>query len=715
MLGKDQVFKALASLVLAAPLIVAGPGGRALAAAGPWVEHDQARLRLIAGQDAAGEAEALSLGLQFKLRPGWKIYWRSPGDAGYPPSVDWSGSDNLAAASLEWPVPHRFSLFGLETFGYSDEVVLPIEARLERPGEAVLLRGKVDYLICEEICIPQNADLRLALPAGPAATSRHAFLIDSFRTQVPRAGPAGGLSLERAVLTGTVEAPVLQVTARSDIPFTAPDVLVEGPPGFSFAKPDLALGNGGKTAVLRLAATATGEGVLEGKRLRLTVIDGRRGVEHEVIARFAEAAGGVGPPRAAGATLAAILGLALLGGLILNLMPCVLPVLSIKLLSVVKHGGRARGEVRASFLASAAGIVASFLVLATGAAALKMLGMGVGWGIQFQQPMFLTAMAVVVTLFACNLFGFFEISLPGWAQRLAGAGAGAAPGAVGHGLSGHFLTGAFATLLATPCSAPFLGTAVGFALARGPAEIYVIFTVLGLGLALPYLLIAAAPALAGRLPRPGAWMVRLKRVLGLALAGTAAWLLSVLAAQVGPTAALGVGGLLLGLALALWFGRTGARWRLATPVVAGVLALAALALPAGFAAREGTPAGTGPTEAGAGPWRPLDPTRIADLVGDGKLVFVDVTADWCLTCQVNKTLVLDKDTVRARLDDPGVVTMRGDWTLPSEAISRYLESFGRYGIPFNAVYGPGAPEGLTLPELLSVEAVLKALDRAAGG
>ena len=684
--------------------------GSALAAKGPWVEHEEGRLRLIAASGTVGGGETVSLGLHFELEPGWKVYWRSPGEAGYPPRVEWDDSRNLAAAEMAWPVPKRFSLFGLETFGYGEEVVFPVTARLARVGEGLDLRAEVAYLTCNEICIPREASLSLQLPPGPGEPAAAAYLIDSFRMRVPGLGPDPGLSIQQAVLTGSLEAPVVEVTARSERPFGAPDVLIEAPPGFVFGAPDVALSNEGKSAVLRLAMTASGGGVLEGKALTLTLTDGKRGLEHDVIARYAEVAAA---PDGLG-TLAVILGLAFLGGMILNLMPCVLPVLSIKLLSVVKHGGRAPGAVRVSFLASAAGIVASFLVLAAGAILLKLLGHSVGWGIQFQQPLFLAAMAVIVTVFASNLFGFFEFRLPGWAQGAATLGQ--APGGRGAEptLTGHFLTGALATLLATPCSAPFLGTAVGFALARGAFEILAIFTVLGLGLAAPYLLIAAVPALATRLPRPGQWMVTLRRVLGLALIATAVWLLSVLSAQVGPGAAALVGALLAALILVIWIGPrrfAGARpSAIATPALAGILALAAIALPAGLARQ----APSAPTLSDA-LWRPFDLAGIPARVAAGQIVFVDVTADWCLTCQINKTLVLDRAPVGDRLAGEGVVAMRADWTLPSEAISDYLARFGRYGIPFNVVYGPGAPAGIALPELLSADAVIEALEQAAGG
>jgi suppressor for copper-sensitivity B len=698
--------------VLILSAVLAGSGG-ARAAAGPWAEEEQARLRLIsATQSVAGDS--LDLGLEFDLQPGWKIYWRSPGDAGLPPSVDWSGSGNLKQAEIRWPVPHRFSLFGLETFGYGGQVVLPVTATLENPGAPLTLRAKVDYLICEEICIPYTADLSLDLPGGDGARAPQAFLIEGFQDQVPGLGAERGLEIAEVTLAGSLEQPRLQVTARSETPFAAPDLLVEAPPGFHFGIPKVTLGDGGKEALLSVAVgkTASSEKVLEGKALTVTVIDGARGIERQTVARFAVPPATAAPPRDL-AGFAGILALALVGGLILNLMPCVLPVLSLKLLSVVQQGGRERAAIRASFLASAAGILFSFLVLASAAVALKSAGLAVGWGIQFQQPLFLSALAVIMALFAYNLMGFFEVPLPGFVGRLAAPRSGMGGTGEGghHTLWGNFATGALATLLATPCSAPFLGTSVGFALSRGAVEIFLIFTVLGIGLALPYLLVAAAPRLIAWLPRPGAWMLWLRRVLGLLLAATAVWLLTVLAAQVGVLAASIMAGLLLGLGAALWLRPAlGPRHRLASSALATLLALAAFALPAGVGDSQRSEAAVA---AEAAVWRPLDTAEIAARVAAGQVVFVDVTADWCITCQVNKKLVLDTAAVTARLDAPGVLRMRGDWTLPSDTIAAYLARFGRYGIPFNAVYGPGAPEGLALPEILTREAVLSALDAAA--
>lgn len=698
---KQRFLSALLTALLL--LLTASP---ALAAAGSWAENDHARLRLISAAPAAGEAESLAFGLQFQLPEGWKIYWRSPGDAGYPPSLDTGGSSNLAALEMDWPVPHRFELFGLQTFGYEDEVVFPLTLHPETPGKAVELTAHVSFLVCEEICVPHEEQVSLSLPAGPASGSTpEAGLIADYAAKVPALESGDGLGVERVSLRKAPEGgELLQVVARSGTPFQDPDVLVEGAPAFGFGSPEVRLEDGGRRAEIALPVRpgARAEQGLAGHELRITVTDVDRGVEKRVTPLYAAGAPAATATSVGG--LLTILGLALLGGLILNLMPCVLPVLSIKLLSVVGHGGGEAARVRRSFLATAAGVVTSFLVLAAGAIALKSAGLAVGWGIQFQQPVFLAAMALIVTLFALNLFGVFEFRLPG---RLSDA---AARQGDDKSVAGAFLTGAFATLLATPCSAPFLGTAVGFALARGSLEILAIFLCLGLGLAAPYLLISAFPKLATSLPKPGRWMLHLRRILGVALAATAIWLLSVILTQAGLWIAAGVAALLLLIsAVTLLRGHMARPAFLALLLVLSAGALGLSALPA-ESPRQAA-ATTTPTTG----WQPLDRGRIESLVAEGRVVFVDVTADWCITCQANKKLVLDRAPVALELEADGVTRMRGDWTLPSEEISAYLESFGRYGIPFNAVYGPGAPEGIALPELLSDQAVLDALQRARDG
>lgn len=680
-------------------------GSASAAPESAWSRNDHAALRLVSATTAVGTAESLRLGLQFQLAPGWKVYWRSPGDAGFPPKINWDGSDNFAAAMLRWPAPMRFELFGLDTFGYEGEVILPIDLKPAHAGEAVRLDARVDYLVCKEICVPYQADLALALPAGPALPSEHAHAIDRFNVRVPGDGSRVGLAIDSAEWRGGAS-PLLSVRAHSMTPFAAPDVFVEGPPGWSFGKPTPSFSDGGRAVVLRVPAHGTGAGGdgLVGQSVTLTLVDGERAAERAMtIAAGATSGNDL-------AAFAGMVALAVLGGLILNLMPCVLPVLSLKLLNFVTHADAARATIRRNFLASAAGIVASFLLLAGGLIVLKSSGHIIGWGIQFQQPAFLIFMTLLLVVFAANLWGWFEFRLPSAVSEAAGR----ATSNDDH-LLGAFVTGAFATLLATPCSAPFLGTAVGFALASGPVNILAIFLALGLGMALPYLAVAAFPTVARAMPRPGRWMLTLRRVLGIALLGTVVWLLSVLAAQIGMTGIAALAVLLILLLGFLWVMREAGlqrRWLR----LAGFAAFAVLAflVPPRFSV---APA-EAPAAAAEG-WRPWEPGEVERLVAAGHVVFVDVTADWCITCQVNKSLVLTRGEVAARLAGKGpggerIVAMRADWTRPDPRIAAYLASFGRYGIPFNAVYGPAAPSGIALPELLTADVVLAALDRAGG-
>jgi suppressor for copper-sensitivity B len=663
---------------------------RADSLASDWGHTPQAAVRLVVAP--GNGADALRLGLDIVLKPGWKTYWRSPGDAGYPATIDWTGSGNITPGAWAWPVPTRFSISGLETFGYEGEVLLPIAARRADPTKPTHLVAAVDFLSCAVLCVPNHLVLSLDVPPGPVAPV-WAGLIDRWAARVPSSGRQD-LTILSATAGGAGKSAFLDVTVRAAPPLARPDLLVEGGGASIFSTPAVRQDADGDT-VLRLTDPGDAGGALAklvGQKLTLTVLDRAAPIEMPravSLENVPVAPAPVEMPKAAAPSLA-ILGLALLGGFILNFMPCVLPVLSIKLLNLVGHSGAERRQMRVGFLASAAGIIASFLLMAGILASVKAGGLAVGWGIQFQHPVFLAILAVVVVGFAGNLFGFFEIALPSW---LAFGQVAGAPS-----LLGNFLTGAFATALATPCSAPFLGTAVGFALAGGTGDIFAIFACLGIGLASPYLAVAALPGLGKFLPRPGPWMLTLRRVLGVLLLGTSIWLLSVLAGQAG----LQVAGLVgvcavIGLVL-LGFAR---------PRLGLVAFLAALLVPVTLAGMPASPL------LGAG-WIPYDEAAIHSDVAAGKVVFLDVTARWCINCQVNEKLVLDTQPVKGRLGAPGVVAMRADWTRPDARIAALLNRHGRFGIPFNVVYGPGAPGGVVLPEVLTSGAVTAALAKAMG-
>lgn len=682
-------------------LALALPGGAARAAASAWDSHRHGAARLVAAVEATGSGMRLDAGLQLRLTPGWHTYWRTPGDAGVAPTIDWRGSRNLAAAVIGWPAPTRLPpLASLETYGYVNGVMLPIAVTLRHPGAPLHLHAEVDYASCKAICIPYHASLDLALPAGPALPGPQAALIAAARARVPGDLGAARLRLLGAVVGPAGDGAVLSVRlASTGAPLHAPDLFVEGAANASPGHPHVTLAQGGGLATLRVPIRGISATALAATQLRLTVTDGARAAEADATPRLGRL-----PPMPGQTVRVGIIGLALLGGLVLNLMPCVLPVLSLKLLALVGYAGAERQAARLGLLATAAGIVVSFGVLAAALIGLKAAGGAIGWGIQFQSPWFLAAMALATTLFAASLWEWLPIALPGGTAQALGAGRGRGR------LGDAFLMGAFATLLAASCSAPFLGTAIGFALARGPGDITLVFAALGVGMAAPFLAVAAAPGLIAWLPRPGPWMIWLRRVLGLALLATAAWLLSVLAVEAGRNAILLAGGALgLLLAALAWRHHRPARKPAAT-VAAVTLAVLAVLLPA----LHGEPAPLVAPASGAQArlWRPFGQAALRDLVTGGHVVFVDVTAAWCLTCKVNELTVLDRSPVAERLRAPGVVAMRADWTRSDPAITAYLQSFGRYGVPLDVVYGPDAPDGIALPELLSAQAVMNAFRRA---
>ncbi len=651
-----------------------------LAAESAPVEGNAVTARLITAEDGVGTGVGrLTAGLDLDLKDGWKTYWRSPGEVGLPPDLHWDGSENIAAVDVSFPAPTRFEAFDIQNFGYGEEVVYPLAITLVEPGAPARLDLTANLLVCAEVCIPETVELSLELPAGGGVDSVAAARLAEWIARVPVDGPEAGISLEDVHLDDQA----LTLVARSSEPFKGPDIFPELGEFAAFGKPEIVLSDDGRSLWARLPVLSKDEGVLD-----LTIADGARA------ATLRADPGEIAPERpTGGAGLLAMVLVAMLGGLILNVMPCVLPVLSIKLASALQAADKSAARVRAGFLASAAGVLTFFGALAVGTIALQSAGVAVGWGVQFQNPAFLALMIGLMTLFAANMFGFFSVNLG------QGAMTGLARTEARGGWGGDFATGAFAAVMATPCSAPFIGTAVTYALTSGSKEVVAIFLAMGFGLALPYILVAARPGLVQRLPRPGRWMASLQRVMAVLLLAAVVWLLTVLAASAGLQMALVVGLLAVSMLGAFALRRM--------PKLVGAGGLAAVVLAAFL-----VPAGpVGPASADAG-WEVFVRERIADEVAAGHVVFVDVTADWCLTCKANKRLVLARGDVAMRLAE--TVAMQADWTRPDPEIAAYLKEKGRFGIPFNAVYGPGAPDGVLLPELLTESIVLDAIRAAEG-
>ncbi len=631
--------------------------------------HAEVRLR-----SANNGADAQIL-LDIRLEKGWKTYWRSPGEGGVAPEIRWQTPD--VNATWYWPAPARFDVSGLTTQGYKGDITLPIE--LAKVSDKHLA-GTLTLSTCSDVCI--LTDFPFTLDLNQQADSDFARDYAQAMGQIPA---ESGLTDQLDVSDINGE---LQIRAQRQGGWTRPELFFDYPQGSMLAAPQITVK--GDILTARVAITDEwGEAApdLRGKTLSLVVVDAGIAQQSSVII-------GAQPivSDSTSQTLWSVILLALLGGLILNLMPCVLPVLAIKLSSLVQQQGQSRRQTRQQFLASSAGILFSFLLLAALMTGLRLSGQALGWGIQFQSSGFLLLMVLVMFLFTASLFDLLHFRLPsGLNTRLATQG--------GNGLLGHFGQGAFATLLATPCSAPFLGTAVAYALTAPLPQLWLLFAALGIGMSLPWLLVAALPGLARCLPHPGRWMIHLRTLLGLLMLLATFWLVTLLIPHWGNTVAMVLGGVLL-LVLCGWLIQRRALQQAGVVFITLTL-VAAVFLMTRIAPEEETLY-----------WQPLTEAAINQALEQDKRVFVDVTADWCITCKVNKSRVLNQPDVRAALKADDVVLLRGDWTQPDPAIGEFLRKRDRVAIPFNQIYGPALPHGHILAPLLSREAVISTLSEA---
>jgi DsbC/DsbD-like thiol-disulfide interchange protein/cytochrome c biogenesis protein CcdA len=686
--------------LFALALLAAGSGAPAFAAAEyatGALDGGEPRIeaRLLVHPDRP-DAATLRAGVLLTPDPGWHLYWKNPGDAGLPTRLVWRGGE---AGPVRWPAPSAFQEGddALVTFGYEGTVLLASEIRLDAGAET--LGVDVDVLVCRESCIPAKLSLERPLAASyfgeAAAAVRRLFELHD--EALPRDADALGFRVATALPDAShPERTSLTVRACADGAPGAPCTSVAAPGAGTLFFPgdagvrvvDVSAARGRLALLLERDAEAPPRvsGVLA-----LLGGDGR--IHHVDVTLAAPA---TQPALAAGRVLA-MLAVALLGGLLLNLMPCVLPVLALKAFAVAELAGSGRRLALVHGAAYTAGILASMLALATVVLSLRAAGNEVGWGFQFQSPGFLVAVSALCVVFALNLFGVFEIGfVPG---NLAAVGAEA------QGARRSFLEGLLAVTLATPCSAPFLGTAVGFAFASGGALVVAIFLAIGVGLAAPFLLICVFPPTARWLPRSGAWMGELRITLGFALLATVVWLVWVLGRSAGPDAVAGLLALLLVVALvARVFGRLEERRALRGLVLAAGVALVAAA--PNWITVTDAPA-LGAPSAGRAAWHPAEVER---LRAEGRPILVLFTADWCLTCKVNEQTVLESEAVEAALARGGYAVLEADWTRRDETIRRELARFGKAGVPLYLVYQPGAAEPQVLPELLGVERMLTALE-----
>jgi thiol:disulfide interchange protein DsbD len=665
------------------------------------------RAELIAETDAVVPGQPLQVGLKLQHEKDWHTYWRVPGDSGLPTRIEWQLPADATAGPIDWPYPHRLPAGPLVNFGYEGDVLLLTQIRVPESlpaGKDVTLGAKAEWLECKDVCIPGSADLTLTLPVRPTASpSQHAAQFAQTRKLIP--APLSGVTA-RGTTEGDRIRIALTVPAGRTIETLEFFPLEEGRIEPAATQ---VLDRQGGTSLHLVAAKPV---KADAKTLAGVVVanggPAKSGgwtatVEAPLVAGVVNAA-----PAAAAVTstasmsLLAALGAAFLGGLILNLMPCVFPVLSLKLIGLAQHRTHS-GPMAAHGVAFAVGVVLSFVLLAGLLIALQQAGSALGWGFQLQTPWVVASLTVLFFLIGLNLLGVYEFTF--------GSGLGntrAADALVSKSdWRGSFGTGVLAVIVASPCTAPFMSAALGYAISQPAAVALSVFGMLGVGMAMPYLLLTLFPALLARLPRPGRWMELFRQFMAFPMFATCVWLLWVLAQQVdagGVALALGV---LVAIGFAVWAfglaqrGSAPFRW----VALAGV-AFAALT----FAPLATTEPGSGAKSSSSAGWVEYSPEALARLTGEGKAVFVDFTAAWCVTCQVNKRVALNTDKVINRFAAEGIVRMKADWTNRDERITKALAEFGRNGVPLYVLYDTsGKPT--VLPEILTESTVLAALDK----
>jgi len=680
------------------------------------VQRPHIEAELIPEKSSLRPGEPLTVALRLKMEKHWHTYWKNPGDSGLPTRIAWALPQGFSAGPIQWPAPRRINVGPLTNFGYEGEILLLTDIQVPAglaAGSAVPITARADWLVCEAICIPGDATFSFMLPVGnepAAADPKWAKAIERTREQLPR--ELEGWNLD-AYLRGN-DLVLRLSSAQAKLTRIHNLTLFPDQDGWiANASPQRMFRTAGgyEVRVATAAAIRSKSGPLTG--LIVAEPGLAKGISAAVVEVPVESATALAdeileePALSPFADLGllAALGLALLGGAILNLMPCVFPVVSIKVLGFIEQARGKPARLRAHGLAFAAGVMVSFWVVAGILRALRAQGEALGWGYQLQSPPVVAALAFLFFVLALNLSGLFQVgsSLQSLAGKLR----------LRNDYADSALAGLLATLVATPCTVPFMGAALGFALTQPAIVAMLVFSALALGMSSPYLLLCFWPALIRRIPRPGRWMETLRQVLAFPLYLTVVWLAWVLGRQAGVDA---VARLLAGLTLiaaALWLM---GRWRASTETGkrATMIAALVLAVVGCLFAWPGNKAAEAVADEVSGPWKRWSPAALASARAEGRAVFVDFTAAWCVTCQVNKRLVLESDAVHTRFEQRKVVQLRADWTNQDAQITAALRDLGRIGVPVYAVYAAGslgAP--ILLPELLTKERVLRAIDEAA--
>ena len=676
------------------------------------VDAREVEAELVADVAAIQPGQSFDLAIRMKMDPHWHVYWINPGDTGMAPTVAWQLPEGFEVGELRFPFPRLIPTPPYMSYGYEDEIYLLAKATAPvdlKEGQVLTFKASVEWLVCAEACVPGDAKVALDLPVSAAGA---AAVPSSFASQLATAASEIPALLDRATIQheflDEVVVVMLNWKGLEGLSLEGAYFFVDQESIVDSAKPqsfDLA----GETLRISIPKTQYFDASVEKVSGVLYSPRGFGSLGGLKAAHFDPARnGGVGSADAPAATIGSgsleigflqALLYAFLGGMILNLMPCVFPVLSIKIMGFVQQSGEDKGKILRHGLIFSAGVLVSFWALAGTLIALRSAGESLGWGFQLQQPEFVVVLLTIMFLFGLSLAGVFELGTS--AISLAGK-------VKSEGYAGSFFSGVIATAVATPCTGPFMGQALGFALTLSAVEALSVFTFLALGMAAPYLLLSANPRLINKLPRPGPWMETFKQLMAFPMFATCIWLIWLLGTHVGNDGLIYVMGGLLTLAMGAWvYGRwaTPVRKAITRRLAMGIALLFGLAglwlmFPRDAAAEAESEVA----------WQEFSPELISELRAAGKPIFVDFTADWCLTCKANEARVFSSGEVRARFEEKGVAMVKADWTKRNPVITKALEQFGRSGVPLYLLYdGEPASAPKILPQLLDPDTVLDAL------
>jgi len=650
------------------------------------------KAELISDVSAIEPGQKFRLGVLYKIEPGWHIYWKYSGDSGIPTKVEWHLPPGFKAHDLQWPLPFRDKEPGdLEVFAYNSEILLftTVEAPNTLPPGPVSIEAKTNWLVCQSLCVPGSAQLKLDLGSGSSSASNAVQLFDKYSAQVPKP-LAKGIQAQFNRSGKNLEISVSGVPNGEALDF------------YPFPPSDTEVGHVSRNGSKRFLSIESEPKPINQIAGVLVVGSGDKREGYEVSgAAVPSTTRNLTGSAGLGALLQA-LGFALIGGLILNVMPCVLPVISLKIFGFVSEAGERPQKAFWLSTAFALGILVCFAVLAFVVVLVRATGAQVGWGFQFQDDRFVVVISCLVFAFALNLFGVYELSVSARATH------GLAKLASGQGYGSAFFQGVFATILATPCTAPFLGTASAFAFAQPSWITFVVFMFVGLGMALPYLVLAIKPKWLRFLPRPGDWMVRFRQFMGFLLIGTLLWLVWILGQMKGADAIVKLGAALLLISILAWI--KGSFWTPVSSARSRILAAAAMCIAVLIAAGVYSFV-TQPSQL---VWQRFTKDSLEKALASGRPVFVDFTADWCLTCKTNERFAIDTPQVRKAFSKQNAILLRADWTKGDPEITEILKDHGRAGVPMYLVYPRGGKEDqpTLLPELITSQTVLDALNKS---